>query len=54
MRPKVKVTATIDPDIIHAIDEHPKKTKNRSRSRLIEDILRSWYIEQKRSEIEKK
>jgi len=54
MRPKVKVTATIDPDIIHAIDEHLRKAKNRSRSRLIEDILRSWYIKQKRLEMEKK
>ncbi|RLE11618.1 hypothetical protein DRI96_05920 [Candidatus Aerophobetes bacterium] len=54
MKSKVKVTATIDPDIIDAIDSYLKKTKNRSRSRLIEDILRSWYMEQKRTEIEKK
>ena len=54
MRSKVKVTATIDPDVISAIDTYLRKTKNRSRSKLIEDILRSWYKEQKRSEIEKK
>jgi len=54
MKSKVKVTATIDPDIIDAIDSYLKKTKNRSRSKFIEDILRSWYMEQKRTEIEKK
>ena len=54
MGSKVKVTATIDPDIICAIDSYLKKTKNRSRSKFIEDILRSWYIEQKKAEIEKR
>ena len=54
MTPKVKVTATIDPDLVSVIDTYLRKTKNRSRSKLIEDILRSWYTEQKRSEIEKK
>ena len=54
MRSKVKITTTINPGIVHAIDSYLKETKNRSRSKLIEDILRSWYMEQKRSEIEKK
>ena len=54
MMSKVKITTTINPDIVHAIDSYLKETKNRSRSKLIEDILRSWYMEQKRSEIEKK
>jgi len=54
MKSKVKVTATVDPDIIDAIDSYLKKTKNRSRSKFIEGILRSWYMEQKRAEIEKK
>ena len=53
MRFKVKVTATIDPDVV-CYRCLPKKTKNRSRSKLIEDILRNWYKEQKKSEIEKK
>lgn len=54
MTSKVKITATIDPDVVSVIDTYLRKTKNYSRSKLIEDILRSWYTEQKRSEIEKK
>ena len=54
MTSKVKITATIDPDVVSAIDTYLRKTKNRSRSKLIEDILHSWYTEQKKSEIEKK
>ena len=54
MKSKIKVTTTIDPDMIHAIDNYLKKTKNCSRSKLIENIIRNWYIEQKKSEIEKK
>jgi len=53
MTSKVKITTTINHGIVHAIDSYLKETKNRSRSKLIEDILRSWYMEQKRSEIEK-
>ena len=53
MKSKVKITATIDPTVVHIIDSYLKRTKNRSRSRLIEDVLRSWYMEQKKSEIEK-
>ena len=54
MKSKVKITATIDPTIVHIIDNYLRRTKNCSRSRLIEDILRNWYMEQKKREIEKK
>ena len=54
MKTKVKITTTIDPDIVRAIDSYLEKNKTRSRSKFIEDILRSWYMEQKRNEVEKK
>ena len=54
MKTKVKITTTIDPDIVRAIDSYLEKNKTRSRSKFIEDILRSWYMEQKRHEVEKK
>jgi len=50
---KVKVTTTLDPTIVRSIDTYVKKVKKGSRSKLIENILRQWYIEQKRQEIEK-
>ncbi len=54
MKSKVKITATIDPTIVHIIDSYLRRTKNHSRSKLIENILRNWYMEQKKREIERK
>ena len=49
---KVKVTASLDAELVKAIDEFLKKSRDRSRSQLIEDVLRKWQKEQKRQEIE--
>lgn len=49
---KVKVTASLDPDLVKAIDGYLKESKVRSRSQLIEDVIRSWYMEQKKKKLE--
>jgi metal-responsive CopG/Arc/MetJ family transcriptional regulator len=49
---KVKVTASLDADLVKAIDGYLKKSKARSRSQLIEDVIRSWHMEQKKRKIE--
>ena len=50
---KVKVTASIDAELVKAIDKSLKEFKKRSRSQFIEDILRHWYQEQKQKELER-
>ena len=49
---KVKVTASLDPNLVKAIDGYLKESKARSRSQLIEDVIRSWLMEQKKKKIE--
>ncbi len=49
---KVKVTASLGADIVKAIDGYLKESKSRSRSQLIEDVLRSWLKEQKKRKLE--
>jgi len=49
---KVKVTASLDAELVEAIDDFLKKFKPRSRSQLIEDVLRNWHKDQKKREIE--
>ena len=50
---KVKVTASLDAELVKAIDESRKNIKVRSRSQLIEDILLSWHKEQRMRELER-
>jgi metal-responsive CopG/Arc/MetJ family transcriptional regulator len=50
---KVKVTASLDAELVKSIDEFLKESGDRSRSQLIEDALRKWQEEQKRQEIER-
>jgi len=50
---KIKVTATLDPELVKAIDESIEKATARSRSQLIEEILRDWQTAQQRREIER-
>jgi metal-responsive CopG/Arc/MetJ family transcriptional regulator len=50
--PKMKVSTSLDAELVKAIDELLKKSKARSRSQLIEDVLRSWYKQQKKRELE--
>jgi metal-responsive CopG/Arc/MetJ family transcriptional regulator len=49
---KVKVTASLDANLVKAIDGYLKKSKVRSRSQLIEDVIRSWLMEQKKRKLE--
>ncbi len=49
---KIKVTASLDTELVKAIDAYLNQSNIRSRSRLIENILRSWYHQQKKREIE--
>ncbi len=49
---KVKVTASLDAQLVNAIDEFLEESKARSRSQLIEDVLRKWHKEQKKRELE--
>jgi len=49
---KVKVTASLDPDLVKAIDGYLRESKARSRSQLIEDVIRSWHMEQKKRKLE--
>ena len=49
---KVKVTTSLDADLVKAIDTFLKASKARSRSQLIEDVLYKWHREQIKREIE--
>ena len=49
---KIKVTASLDTELVKAIDAYLDQSNIRSRSRLIENVLRSWYQQQKKREIE--
>ena len=51
---KVKVTASLDAELVKAIDESLEEAKTGSRSRLIEDALRKWHKDQKRLELERR
>ena len=49
---KVKITTSLDPDLVSSIDKYLKESKIRSRSQFIEDVLRTWQMEQKKRNIE--
>lgn len=49
---KVRVTASLDPALIQAIDELAKEAGHASRSRLIEEALQHWIAEQRRCDLE--
>ena len=49
---KVKVTASLDRQLVKDLDTFLKESKTRSRSQLIEDVLRTWQLERKRRELE--
>ncbi len=49
---RVKITTSLDPKLVKEIDEHVKGSKARSRSQLVENILRDWNREQKVREVE--
>lgn len=49
---KVRVTASLDPALVQAIDALAKEAGHLSRSRLIEEALHHWIAEQKRRDLE--
>jgi len=49
---KVKVTTSLDAELVESIDKSLKTSKIRSRSQFIEKILYDWLKEQKKREIE--
>ncbi len=49
---KIKITASLDTELVKAIDAYLTQSNIRSRSRLIENVLHSWYQQQKKREIE--
>ena len=50
---KVKVTSSLDKELVHTINNFLKTSKIRSRSQFIENILRKWHNEQKKQDLEK-
>ena len=46
------MTASLDAELVKAIDEFLKESKTYSRSQLIENVLRNWHKEQKRRNLE--
>ena len=50
--PKVKVTASLDAELVRSMDKLLETLEIRSRSQLIEKILIDWLTEQKKREIE--
>ena len=49
---KVKITASLDAELVHTIDHFLKISKIRSRSQFIEAVLRKWQEDQKMKELE--
>lgn len=52
-RKRVRVTATLDQDIVEALDRATKRGGLASRSQALEAALARWLREQQRSEIER-
>jgi metal-responsive CopG/Arc/MetJ family transcriptional regulator len=50
---KVKVTATLDADLVKAIDDFLSTSQAQSRSQFIEKILAQWHRNLKKRELEK-
>ena len=51
--PKEKITVSLDPILIHAVDAAIKAKHGGSRSAVVEKALRLWQLEQRRKSIEK-
>lgn len=49
---KVKVTASLDAELMKEIDAFLKTSSTRSRSQLIENVLRDWHRQQKKRALE--
>ncbi len=49
---KEKVTVSLDPELVHAVDQEVRVHHADSRSAVVEGALRLWQIEQQRHAIE--
>lgn len=49
---KVRVTATLDSDVVKALDQATRRRGLSSRSRALEVALTHWLLEQRKREIE--
>ena len=49
---KEKVTVSIDPELVNAVDQEVRAHHADSRSAIVEEALRLWQIEQQRQAIE--
>lgn len=49
---KEKVTVSLDPELVHVVDQEVRAHHVGSRSAVVEEALRLWQIEQQRRAIE--
>lgn len=52
-QPKLKITVTLDSDLVRQIDDLLGSPETRQRSRLVEEALRTWLAERARKETER-
>jgi metal-responsive CopG/Arc/MetJ family transcriptional regulator len=50
---KTKVTLSLDPVLVAAVDERVRQSRHLSRSGVIEGLLRQWYEAEKQRELER-
>lgn len=50
---KLKVTLSLDPELVVAVDEAVKHEIADSRSAAVEEALRSWRLERRRRQLER-
>jgi Arc/MetJ-type ribon-helix-helix transcriptional regulator len=51
-RYRVKISVTLDPDLLHAVDRFVRESPHSSRSRVIEDALYLWWKQQLERQME--
>ena len=51
---KEKVTVSLDPELVHAVDQEVRAHHVDSRSAVVEEALRLWQVEQQRRAIEQR
>ncbi len=50
---KVKITASLDADVVKGMDDYIRKFNLRSRNHILENVLRAWNKEAKKRILEK-
>ena len=50
---KLKVTLSLDQDLLETVDEAVKRDDTGSRSAVVEEALRVWQLEQRRQQLER-